>query len=128
MESKTIIEALVRAGLELRLHGKLFKPDSPDVEWLPEVARNNWVLFTKDEKIRRRPIEKQALLIPGARSFILTAGKMTGQEMADAFIRRINRIQRIAKNEKPPFIATVTRDGVTVLRSGSATAAPKAER
>ena len=119
LESKTVIAALAGAGLELRRHGSLFKPDSPDVEWLPEVARRKWVLLTKDERVRRRPIEKQALLIPGARSFILTAGKMTGREMADTFIRHIHRIQAIAKNQKPPFIATVTRDGVKVLCSGS---------
>jgi len=119
LESKTVIEALVDAGLELQLHRDLFAPDCPDVEWLPEVARNRWVLLTKDKGIRRRPIERQALLIPGARSFILTAGEMTGQEIAETFIRHLNRIQRIAKNEKPPFIATVTRDGVKVLPSPS---------
>ena len=43
---------------------------------------------------------------------------MTGQQMAAAFIRRINRICRIAVNEKPPFIAVVTKDGVKVLEIG----------
>jgi hypothetical protein len=119
LESRTIIAALVGAGLDLRLHGDLFKPDSPDVVWLPQVAKNKWVLLSKDKRIRGRPIEKEALLIPGARSFILTSGNMTGQEMADAFIRRINQIRRIAKNEKTPFVAVVTRDGVSVLWSGS---------
>jgi len=119
LESKTVIEALVDAGLAIQLHGDLFAPDCPDVEWLPEVAKNRWALLTKDKGIRRRPIERQALLIPGARSFILTAGEVTGQEIAETFIRHLNRIQRIARNEKPPFIATVTRDGVKVLPSPS---------
>jgi hypothetical protein len=118
LESKAIVETLVGAGLELRLHGTLFKPDAPDVEWLPQIAENKWVLFTKDQRIRSRPIERQALLIPNARSFILTAGEMTGQEIATTFIRYINRIQRIAKNEKVPFVAAVTRSGVKVLYSG----------
>ena len=78
-----LLKALADAGLQLRLHKNLFKPDCPDVDWLPEVARNKWVLLTKDKGIRRRPIERQALLIPGARSFILTAGEMTGQEIAE---------------------------------------------
>jgi predicted nuclease of predicted toxin-antitoxin system len=119
LESETVIRALADAGLQLQLHRTLFRPDCPDVEWLPEVARNKWVLLTKDKGIRRRPMERQALLIPGARSFILTAGEMTGKEIADTFIRHLNRIQRTAKNEKPPFIATVTRDGVKVLPSPS---------
>ena len=119
MESKKVVEALVGAGLELRLHGSLFEADAPDSEWLPTVAKHKWVVLTRDERIRRRPIERQALLISGARSFILTAGNMTGQEMANMFIRRIKRIQRIAKNEKPPFIAAVTRGGVEVLCSGA---------
>ncbi len=118
LESKTVVEALENAGLELRLHGRLFAPDAPDAEWLPAVAENRWVLLTKDEKIRRRPIERQALTIPGARSFILTAGNMTGQQMADVLVRHIKRIQRIAKNEKPPLIAVVTKDNVKVYCSG----------
>ncbi len=43
---------------------------------------------------------------------------MTGQEIADTFLRYLNRIQRIAKNEKTPFLAAVTRNGVKVLHSG----------
>ncbi len=119
MESKTVIEALVGAGLELRLHRDFFEPDCPDAEWLPEVTKKKWVVLTKDKGIRRRPIERQALLIPNARSFILTAGEMTGEEIAATFVRHLNRIQRLAKNAKPPFIATVTRDGVRVLASPS---------
>ena len=118
LESKVVINALVGAGLELQLHKNLFEPDAPDAEWLPTVVRKKWVILTRDDRIRRRPIEREALLIPGARSFVLTAGNMTGQEMANLFIRHVNRIQRIAKNEKPPFIARVTRDGVKVLCSG----------
>jgi hypothetical protein len=118
LESTTVIEALGRAGLELRLHKDFFQPDAPDVEWLPDVASRKWVLLTKDQRIRQRVIERQALLIPGARSFILTAGDMTGQEIADTFVRHIKRIQRIARNEKVPFIASITRNGVNVLQSG----------
>jgi hypothetical protein len=119
LEGNVIIQSLQSAGFELRLHGNMFPPDAPDVEWLPHVAANRWVLLTKDQGIRRRPIERQALLIPGARSFIITSGAMTGQEIAEMLIRHSHRIQRIAKNEKIPFVAMVTRNEVKVLFSGS---------
>jgi hypothetical protein len=117
LQSEIIIAALLAAGLEVRLHRDFFPDDAPDTDWLPEVAGKRWILLTKDERIRRRPLEKQCLLIPGARSFILTSGNMTGQEMADTFIRWIGRISAIAKNEPTPFIAAVTKDGVRLLCS-----------
>jgi hypothetical protein len=83
------------------------------------VARRRQQEMGALDQIRQRTIEKRALLTPGARSFILTAGDMTGQEIADTIVRHIKRIQRIAKNVKVPFTASITRNGVKVLQCGA---------
>jgi hypothetical protein len=60
-------------------------------------------------------LEKQCLLLPGARSFILTSGNMTGEQMAETFVKFQKKMERTAKNHRVPFIALVNRQGVKVL-------------
>ena len=42
------------------------------VVWLEQAGRTGWVALTKDDAIRRRPVELQALAAPGVRAFCLT--------------------------------------------------------
>jgi hypothetical protein len=110
-----VIRALQAAGADVRVHSHYFAHDEDDEVWLPEVARRRWVILTKDKRIRRRPIEKQALLASGARAFVLTSGSLRGEEMADLFVKHLRRMERVARNTKPPFVAAVTRTGVHVV-------------
>lgn len=48
-----VAEALRSAGARVEVHLDHFAGDMPDVEWIPEVARRDWVLVTKDQNIRR---------------------------------------------------------------------------
>jgi PIN like domain len=41
----------------------------------------------KDERIKYRPAERQALIDHGVRAFCLTSGNLTAQAMANCFIR-----------------------------------------
>ena len=45
-----------------------------DSEWLPIVGADGLVVLTRDKRIRRRPIERQALLDHGVRACFLTSG------------------------------------------------------
>jgi hypothetical protein len=70
----------------------------------------------KDKRIRRTRLEREALLAAGVRAFVLTAGNLTGPEMAEVFARQIRRISRTALNHPPPFVAGVRKDSVVVYR------------
>ena len=50
-----VAEALRAAGAKVEVHFDHFDQAAPDVEWIPEVGRRDWVLITKDEHIRRNP-------------------------------------------------------------------------
>jgi predicted nuclease of predicted toxin-antitoxin system len=115
LECHALIDALRAAGMEVHVHSQHFAPDETDEVWLEEVARRQWVILTKDKRIRRRPIEKQALIASGAKTFVLTSGNIRGKEMADLLVTHLRRIERIARTTKPPFIAAVTRTDVRVL-------------
>ena len=88
-----------------------FTNDAADEEWLPKVGERSWLILSKDDKIRRRPVERDALLRSGARAFILPSGNMSGKEMAATVVKALPRIQRFIGKHPPPFIARITRSG-----------------
>ena len=112
IESALIAAALRDAGVEVRLHRDFFAHDAKDEVWLPDVAQRGWIVRTRDKWIRRRPLEKRALIASGARAFVLTSGNLRGCEMADILTKHIGRMERLARTTKPPFIFAVTKAGV----------------
>jgi hypothetical protein len=117
---KKIAGALRRAGAEVEVHDDHFPPGAKDQDWLPEVGRRGWILFTKDRRIRYRVAEVIALMRAGVRAFVLTAGDLQAEEMAAVFIKALPRVIRFTIGNPAPFIAKITRGGaVTMLASGA---------
>ena len=114
-----IAVSLRQAGIQTHVHDDHFLPDAKDEHWLREVGRKKWIVLTKDKRIRHRTIERQALIGAGVRAFVLTAGNLHGQEMANIFVKALPSITRLAARKSSPFIATITRGGrVTILFHG----------
>jgi len=96
-----------------------FPQDAVDADWLPAVAARGWAILTKDKRIRRRAIEHEAIVASGAGAFILVAGGIGGDAIAEAFARALPQMVRIWNTRLRPFIATVTAQGkVTVIEGG----------
>lgn len=107
--------ALRSAGVHVELHEEHFAPDAPDVEWLAEVGRRAWIVLTKDDAIRRNPLERSALLAAGVRAFIITSQNMSGPDMAALVREHLPAISRVIRRERAPFIAVLTRSGVNLV-------------
>lgn len=101
-----IAAALRQAGAIVHIHDDYFPPNAKDEDWLSRVGRNGWMVLTKDHRIRYRNIERKALMNAGVAGFILTAGDLQGEEMAQIFVKAL------------PFIARVARDGAVSLLFG----------
>ena len=71
-------DALRTAGALVECHDDHFAPDTPDTAWLAEVGARGWVVLTKDSRIRRHPMELQALLAANVAAFMLTTTDLTG--------------------------------------------------
>ena len=61
-------------GLAVEIHDEHFPRDEDDSVWLSAVGERGWVVLTKDQRLRYRPLEIAALRSSGARVFILVAG------------------------------------------------------
>lgn len=97
------------------LHDDVFPQNTTDIEWMQTIKDKGWIVLTKDIRIRKKHDEKSVLYESNLAAFFLNKANMTGQEMAEAFIKAMPRIFRILESNPPPFIATVTRDGEVKL-------------
>ncbi|MGC8761209.1 MAG: hypothetical protein ACP5VC_14725, partial [Bryobacteraceae bacterium] len=62
---------LVAEGMAVEIHDDHFKRDEEDRVWLAAVGERKWVVLTKDQRLRYRPLEIAALRESGARVFVL---------------------------------------------------------
>lgn len=86
-----------------------------DTEWLRDAGDAGWVVLMKDDRIRYRPAELEALKVAGVRAFCLTNANLRGEEMAQRFVDQLPEITRIASEHAGPYVFGVYADGVRPL-------------
>jgi len=112
--------ALRAAGIKVVLHDDYFPIDAKDVDWLPKVGQNGWIVLTKDDKIRYHALERQALMGSGVGAFILASGELTAHEWASIFIKALPAVKKFLHKTKRPFIARITRSGaISIVDKGT---------
>jgi hypothetical protein len=89
----------------------VFAQDTPDEEWLTRAGQEGWIVLTKDKLIRKRPIEREALVAAHVRAFVFTGGNMSGVEMAESIVAAIPRMLRVIAATPAPFVARITGSG-----------------
>ena len=107
---KKIALPLVEAGAIVHLHDDHFEQNVEDEIWLTEVGKRNWLVLTKDQWIRRRPIERDALLNAELKVFCFMSGNVPFAEMAEIFVKALPAIRKTADSTQPPFIAGIYKD------------------
>ena len=101
--------ALRRAGATVHVHDDHFPPAAKDEEWLTQAGQKNWIVLTKDHRIRYRNLERAALMKAGVGAFVLTAGDLKGDEMAQIFVKALPAISKFLRKHRSPLIAKVAR-------------------
>jgi hypothetical protein len=73
----------------------------PDEVWLRDAGEKGWVVLTKDDAIRRRPAERDAMIAAAARVFCLTTARLRGTEQTERFVANRHRILRQSRKAGP---------------------------
>lgn len=110
-----VIDALTAVHVRIECHRDHFLHDAVDTEWLSIVGERKWIVLMKDQQIRKRPLEWQAFRRARVRAFCLTSGSVSGEEMVKILLKHLTKMERLAREVEPPFIASITKSGVTVL-------------
>lgn len=108
--------ALRGAGYECEIHDDHFDSDTEDEVWLRDLAGRKWVVLTKDEKIRYRPLEITALRNAGLRVFVVICGNVTGAATAQVILRSMPKIIAFARRKRAPFLCYVYKDGTVRMK------------
>lgn len=98
--------------------GDLVDVGAKDQQWLPVVGREGLIVLTRDKRIRRRPLERQALLDHGVRAcFQTTGGQLSLFEQLRVWLRWWIEIEKLVDEHPGPWLASVSRAGVTIFDS-----------
>ncbi|MGQ0479729.1 MAG: hypothetical protein ACT4O0_01670 [Pseudonocardia sp.] len=101
--------------------GGLVAEGAKDHDWLPVVGQAKLVVLTRDKRIRKRPLERQALLAHDVRAcFQTTGGQLTLFQQLQLWLRWWNEIEKLVAEEPGPWLAGVTRAGATIFDGPSA--------
>jgi hypothetical protein len=91
-----LAQALRASGLVIHtmasVYGEEAAQQMPDEQWLRDVGASNWVVLMKDDAIRRRPAERDALIEAGVRAFCLTNAQLRAAEQTERFVSNRHRI------------------------------------
>lgn len=85
-----------------------------DERWLRDVGSKGWVVLMKDDAIRRRPAERDALIDAGVRAFCLTNAQLRADEQTNRFVSNRHRIVQQARKQGP-YIYGVYENGIRRL-------------
>jgi len=109
--STKVCDRLREAGAKIEIHKDHFKEDEDDQVWLREVGVRGWACLMKDERIRYRAVELEALIQGKIPAFVFANGNLSAQTMAEAFAKALPKMKRYVGKYQTPFIAKVYQDG-----------------
>jgi len=102
---KHLAETLRDLGFMVRTMASVYGEDVAqqldDESWLRDAGDKGWIVLMKDDAIRRRPAERDALASAGVRAFCLTNAQLRKEQQTQRFVGNIERILRQAQHPGP---------------------------
>jgi hypothetical protein len=111
-----ILRVLEAAKVKFRKHLDLFPTSTKDLVFLPYIGKKGWTMLTCDNDIRRRELERQAVLQHRVRMFVFTSRDLSGEKMGRILKDALQAMRKFVKKNPPPFIASLTDTGAIHLR------------
>lgn len=98
-------------GATVEHAGEAFPFGTEDATWLTACGEKGWTVLTRDQRIRRRLLEREAIRRSGAAVFALTAGEATAAETAEVVVRLLRKLANTTVSERKPFLYTFGLSG-----------------
>jgi len=108
-----ILAVLTDAAFPFKRHSEFFPRGTLDEIWLPLPGRNGWPVLTKDKALRYTPLEKTKIVEHLLKIFAFSSGNLNGADMADLLKTNLRRMDRFARKQTPPFVASISKNGLS---------------
>jgi hypothetical protein len=90
-----------------------FPHGTKDAVWLREAGLNEWLVVSRDKRLRSRPGELRAILENNVGCFCFTQKQaITRWEYLKLFARSLDEMERIFATEPRPFVFGVGATGI----------------
>ena len=112
---RSIAEALQKVRSDVRWLEDvwMFRHYTPETHWLPIVGLADWLVVSRDKKIRTRPAERQALMDARVGAFLFTQkSDPTKWEYLKLLAKDLDDMEVIFDTTAHPFIYGIQRSGV----------------
>jgi len=83
---------------------------------LPFPGNKGWPVLTKDKAQRFTPLEKAKIVEHRLKIFAFSSGNLSGTDMADLLRRNLRRLDKLARKQPAPFVASISKTGVTLRK------------
>jgi len=104
--SNALVADLSVAGIVFDRVGVTVPFGAPDDVWLAHCGKHSYVALTRDQRIRYRRLEKQALIDHGVACFTFTHGQATATQCAARIAALAQKMVAIAASQPRPFLYT----------------------
>ena len=89
----------------LSVYGEGAEETIGDETWLRYCGERGLLVLTKDDRIRRRPLELEAVKRFGVKVGCLTSASLTGPQQVQRIMANINRIEQRWRRPGPWIVA-----------------------
>jgi hypothetical protein len=97
-----LVDRLRECGATVERAGAAFPFGTQDEIWLTACGERGWIALTRDKRIRRRVLEREAIRLSGGAVFALTVGEATAAETADVITKLLG--SRLAVSPRRPSL------------------------
>lgn len=95
---------MIAAGAQIRTPADLAGFGAPDEQWLALAAKPGWVVLMRDQRVRYRQLEKDALKLAGVGAFVFTGGQAAAADTAEVISRLLPKFANVSRSERKPFL------------------------
>ncbi|MDO8678455.1 MAG: DUF5615 family PIN-like protein [Acidobacteriota bacterium] len=93
-----------------------YPADAKDTDWLPRIGRDEWILLTRDDRVRFKPAELGAIKQHRVGAFYLGGKERSRWELIQQVVRNWPRMNELAEKTARPFAFRVPPQGAAIDR------------
>jgi hypothetical protein len=111
-----ILRVLTDAAFPFKRHLEFFARGTLDHDWLPFPGNKGWPVLTKDKAQRFTPLEKTKIVEHSLKIFAFSSGNLSGADMAALLKTNLRRLDKLARKQPPPFVASISKSGLNLRK------------
>ena len=109
--SRRLADAMREAGAQVVTPYEGGLAGSTDESWLAHIGSRRWLALMRDQNIKRRALERRALVSAKVGAFGCTTGEATADEVTAVVLKLIQKMVNIGVSEPRPFVYTFGLSG-----------------